>query len=288
VVIAGRPNVGKSTLLNGLIGAHLAATAAKPQTTRNRILGVRTEGSHQFVFVDTPGIHLGGKRLLNRMLNKTAIASLQEADVVLFVVEAGQWTREDAEVLMHLQKIITPVVLVVNKIDLLKRREDLLPFLQKMQSQHDYAEIIPLSAFDAKTLQYLISQLQSYLPSRPFEFSEDDLTDRSMRFISAEMVREQLMSALEQELPYALAVEIEQYQETESGIDISAVIYVEREGQKKIVIGKGGGMLKKIGTEARRRIAGLAGKPVHLKLWVKIKSGWQDNAGLLRQFGLDE
>lgn len=288
IVIAGRPNVGKSTLLNRFVGVHLAATAAKPQTTRNRILGVLTRGNVQYVFVDTPGIHVGEKRLLNRILNKTAVGSLPGADVVLFIVEARRWREEDDLVLHYLENIDAPVILVVNKIDRLKRKEGLLPFLEKVKSKHEFKEIIPCSAFDPVSVEYLLQQLRSYLPAAPFAFSPDDITDRNMRFISAEMVREQLIQVLEQELPYALAVEIERYEETDSRIQIHAVIYVERPGQKKIVIGKQGSVLKKVGTEARKRIAELAGKPVHLELWVKVKSGWQDSARLLQQLGLND
>jgi len=288
VVIAGRPNVGKSTLLNHFIGTHLAATAAKPQTTRNRILGVLSEGNYQFVFVDTPGIHAGGKRLINKVLNKTAVSSLPDADVVLFVVEAGNWREEDELVLQHLKNSNSAVVLVANKTDLLKRNQDLLPFIKKVETKYKFSEIIPCYAFDKNAVDYLLKRLKPYLPSAPFEFSPDDLTDRNMRFISTEMIREQLINALEQELPYALAVEIERYEETDSRILINAVIYVERAGQKKIVIGKQGAVLKKVGTKARKHIAKLAGQPVHLELWVKVKSGWQDNSRLLQQFGLDD
>lgn len=288
IVIAGRPNVGKSTLLNKFIGAHLAATASKPQTTRNRILGIRTEDNYQYVFIDTPGIHGGQTHLLNRVINKTAIGSLLDADVVMFVCEAGQWRDEDEMVLGHLKKLDLPVLLVPNKIDRIKDKAELLPFLQKVEKKYPFAGIIPTSAFREKTTDYLLQQLKKFIPVAEFEFSEDELTDRNMRFISAEMVREQLIHLLQQELPYALAVDIEKYEETEERIFINAVIYVAREGQKKIVIGKNGGLLKKTGTEARRRIIDLAGKPVHLELWVKVKSGWQDNANLLHQFGLDD
>lgn len=288
IVIAGRPNVGKSTLLNHFIGTHLAATATKPQTTRNRILGIYTRDNYQYIFTDTPGIHGSETHLLNRVINKTAIGSLPDADVVMFVCEAGQWRDEDELVLRHLKNLNLPVILVPNKIDRIKEKEELLPFLQKVEAKYPFAEIIPTSAFKEKTIDYLLEHLKAYLPVAEFEYSEDEMTDRNMRFISAELIREQLIHALEQELPYALAVTIEKYEETDERIYINAVIYVAREGQKKIVIGKKGGLLKKTGTEARKRIAGLAGKPVHLELWVKVKSGWQDNAGLLHEFGLDD
>jgi len=288
IVIAGRPNVGKSTLLNHFIGVHLAATAAKPQTTRNRILGIYTKDNYQYIFIDTPGIHGSETHLLNRVINKTAIGSLPDADVVMFVCEAGHWHNEDDLVLRYLKNLDLPVVLVPNKIDRLKDKGELLPFLKMVEKKYPFAAIIPTSAFREQTVGYLLQQLKTYLSPGEFAYSEEELTDRNMRFISAELVREQLIHALEQELPYALAVEIEKYDETGERIFIHAVIYVAREGQKKIVIGKKGNLLKKAGTEARKRISGLVGKPVHLELWVKVKSGWQDNANLLQQFGLDD
>ena len=284
VVIVGRPNVGKSTLMNHVLGVHLAATAPKPQTTRNRILGIHTTGNCQLVFVDTPGIHLNAKKLLNQRLNKTAIGTLPEGDVIVFMVEAGNWTDEDARVLEYLQAVSAPVILVVNKVDRIADKESLLPYLSDLSRRHDFAEIIPLSVFRQRDIDYFLKKLKKFIPERPFEFGEDEMTDRSMRFIAAELIREQLINALEQELPYALAVEIEAYEEGPKGVTISAAIHVEREGQKRIVIGKKGEVLKKVGMEARRRIAGIVGLPVHVKLWVKVKEGWTDNARLLGRF----
>ncbi len=288
VVIAGRPNVGKSTLLNAFVGMHLAATASKPQTTRNRILGICTKESSQFIFIDTPGIHLGGKRLLNRALNKTAISSLPDAGVLMFVVEAGKWTEEDEVVLQHIKKVTTcPVVLVVNKVDKIEDRSKLLPYIESLQEKHDFAEIIPISAFRQRNTNYLLKHLEAYLPEKEFTYGEDEITDRNMRFIAAEMIREQLTQLLAQELPYALAVEIEEYTEGDDIVEIGAVIYVEREGQKGIVIGDKGKMLKAVGIKARKRLIALLDQRVHLRLWVKVKGGWQDNANLLNQFGIE-
>ncbi|MGF1547405.1 MAG: GTPase Era [Thiotrichales bacterium] len=287
VVIAGRPNVGKSTLLNQILGTHLAATAPKPQTTRNQILGIHTEGDYQMLFLDTPGIHDDRERPLNRRLNKAALASLPDADVVLFVIEAGQWTDEDERVLGHLASVAAPVLLVINKIDRLSDRAALLPFIDSVQQRRAFAEVVPLSAFETRNVNYLLRLLRRYLPAGPFQYGEDEITDRNLRFLSAEMIREQLTRFLEQEVPYTLGVEIEQFKEGAECTEIGAVIYVEREGQKGIVIGKGGAMLKKVGSEARRRIEGILGGPVFLQLWVKVKPGWTESPGWLDKLGMD-
>jgi GTP-binding protein Era len=273
--------------MNHVLGVHLAATTPKPQTTRNRILGIHTQDDYQLVFVDTPGIHADAKKLLNRKLNKTAIATLAEADVIVFLVEAGSWTEEDRRVLEYLQAVDVPVILVANKVDRIGNKESLLPYLQAMSLRHAFAELVPISAFRAQDIDYLLEKIKAHVPRRAFEFEEDEMTDRSMRFVSSELIREQLMQALEKEVPYSVAVQIEQYEEGPKGITIGAVIYVEREGQKRIVIGKKGETLKKVGMEARKRIAGIVGCPVHTKLWVKVKEGWTENARLLEQFSLD-
>ncbi|CAG0907779.1 unnamed protein product, partial [Cyprideis torosa] len=269
VVIAGRPNVGKSTLLNAFVGVHLAAATNKPQTTRNRILGICSDETSQIVFLDTPGIHIGGKRLLNRTLNRTAIATLPEGDVVMFVVEAGRWTEEEEAVLHHVRSLSAPVVLVVNKVDKVDDKSELIPFLQLVQGKFEFAEIIPVSAHREKNVRYLLKQLRNYLPEAPFAFPADEITNRNMRFIAAEMVREQLTDELAQELPYSLAVDIEQFDETPEAVVIGAVIYVEKAGQKGIVIGNQGKRLKSVGTKARHRIEAIMGQHVRLRLWVK-------------------
>jgi len=287
VVIAGRPNVGKSTLMNRILGVHLAATTPKPQTTRNRILGIHTDKTTQIVFVDTPGIHSNYKGLLNSRLNKTAITSLSEGDAIVFMIEVGKWKKEDEHVLTFLSKEKVPIILVVNKIDKVKSKETLLPFLEKLQGQYKFSEIIPVSAFSEESVGYLLKQLTQYIPPGPFQYAEDEITDRSMRFVAAEMVREQLTQILQDELPYTLAVTIEEYIESNERVEISAVIYVSTESQKKIVIGKQGNVLKQAGTKARQRIAGILGQRVHLNLWVKVKSGWMDNPSMLDQLNFD-
>ncbi len=288
VIILGRPNVGKSTLLNQFVETHLVATASRPQTTRNRIIGIRTTEKSQFVFIDTPGIHMKGKRLLNARLNQAAVATIPEADVVLFVVVAMRFTKEDELVLENLQSVSAPVILVINKIDTIKTKENLLPFIDSVRSKYDFAEVVPCSAKKNKTLKPLLSTIESYLPEQEFEYAVDLITDRPMRFLGSEMIREQLVCSLEQELPHAIAVEIETWKEDEKRIYIDALIYVERDGQKKIVIGKGGHILKRAGTLARKNIEALAGRPVHLELWVKVRPGWQDSVNLLKQFGIEE
>ena len=288
VAIIGRPNVGKSTLLNKFLGVHLAATANKPQTTRNRILGVLSGSDLQVIFVDTPGIHRQQKRLLNRKLNRTAQASIHGNDLVLFVIEAGRWMSEDDLVLNKLNEVDAPILVVINKIDTLSSKEALLPFLESVQRKLPNAELIPVSAFDEKSVDYLLDKVITFIPEGEFIYAEDAITDRPMRFHSAEMVREQLIQSLEQELPHAIAVKIERYEEKERRIEIHALIIVERESQKRIVIGKNGQVLKKVGSIARKNIANLVDRPVHLELWVKVKSGWQDSETLLSQFGLDQ
>jgi GTP-binding protein Era len=287
VVIAGRPNVGKSTLMNRILGIHLAATTAKPQTTRNRILGIHSDNNTQIIFVDTPGIHNDHHGLLNRRLNKIAIASLPEGDAIVFLIEAGKWREEDEHVLTYLRKEKSPILLVVNKIDCVKSKNVLLPFLAKVQGQHKFAEIIPISAFNSESVAYFLKQLTRYIPRGLFQYAEDEVTDRSMRFVAAEMVREQLTQMLKDELPYTLAVTIEEYRESVERVEISAVIFVSTEGQKRIVIGKKGNVLKQVGTKARQRIAGILGQRVHLNLWVKVKSGWMENPRMLDELNFD-
>ena len=287
VVIAGRPNVGKSTLMNRILGVHLAATTPKPQTTRNRILGIYSDKNTQIIFIDTPGIHDDYKGVLNNRLNKTAIASLSEGDVIVFMIEVGKWKKEDEHVLTYLSKEKVPIILVVNKIDRIKSKEILLPFLDKVRGQYAFSEIIPVSAFREESVAYLLEQLSQYIPLGPPQFAEDEITDRSMRFVAAEMVREQLTQMLKNELPYTLAVTIEEYNDTSERVEISAVIFVSTETQKRIVIGKQGKVLKQAGTKARQRIAGILGQRVHLNLWVKVKSGWMENPHMLDQLNFD-
>lgn len=289
VAIVGRPNVGKSTLLNRILGQKISITSRKPQTTRHRILGIETEGSRQIVYVDTPGLHQDEKRAINRMMNRAATSSLSGVDAVLFVVEAGKWTSDDALVLNKLKQLSTPIVVVVNKIDQVKDKATLLPYLEEFAQRHAFAEIIPVSAATGTQVETLREQVHKYARPGVHHFPEDYVTDRSIRFMVAEIIREKLMRFTGDELPYSTTVEIEQYAKSPAGTThIHGLILVEREGQKKMVIGARGQKLKTIGTEARHDIEQLIGGKVHLQLWVKVKSGWADDERALRSLGYGE
>lgn len=289
VAIVGRPNVGKSTLLNRILGQKISITSRKPQTTRHRILGIETEGSRQIVYVDTPGLHQDEKRAINRLMNRAATSSLSGVDAVLFVVEAGKWTSDDALVLNKLKQLSTPIVVVVNKIDQVKDKATLLPYLEEFAQRHAFAEIIPVSAATGTQVETLREQVHKYARPGAHHFPEDYVTDRSIRFMVAEIIREKLMRFTGDELPYSTTVEIEQYAKSPAGTThIHGLILVEREGQKKMVIGARGQKLKTIGTEARHDIEQLIGGKVHLQLWVKVKSGWADDERALRSLGYGE
>lgn len=288
VAIVGRPNVGKSTLINRILGQKISITANRPQTTRHRILGVKTTTSSQVVYVDTPGIHLGGKRAINRYMNRTATGSMVDVDVVVFVVDSMRWTEEDEHVLERIRNTNVPVFLVVNKLDTIANKEELLPHLQMLSEKWGFAQIIPLSAQTGEGLENLETEIESVLPvSAPF-FPEDQITDRSERFLAAELVREKLVRLLTQELPYSTTVEIEKFT-LENGVrHIHAVIWVEREGQKGIIIGKKGQQLKKIGELARKDMERAFEGKVFLQLWVKVRSGWSDDERALRSLGYQD
>lgn len=291
VAIVGRPNVGKSTLLNRLLGQKVSITSSKPQTTRHRILGIETDSNTQtqIVYVDTPGLHQDEKRAINRLMNRAAHSSLSGVELVLFVVEAGRWTSDDELVLSKLQQAQRPVVLVVNKIDLHKDKSSLLPFLQEVSQVYPFAHVIPLSARSGDQLELLREVVHGYAATGIHHFPEDYVTDRSLRFMTAEIIREKLMRFTGDELPYSTTVEIEQFKYSEAGTaHIHALILVERDGQKRMVIGAGGSKLKTIGTEARRDIERLIDGKVHLQLWVKVKSGWADDERALRSLGYGE
>lgn len=288
IAVVGRPNVGKSTLINHLVGFKVSITTDRPQTTRQAILGIRTEDDFQFVFVDTPGIHLGEKKQINRLMNRIAISALNDSDLIMWLVEAGQFTKEDESVLNHLQQSGRPVILVINKVDKVPDKAALLPYIQQMQERYDFREIIPVSALKDGQFSGLEKILAANLPDSPRLFDEDQITDRTNRFLIAELVREKLMKNLTQELPYSLAVEIEQIERTDKIWKIHALIWVEREGQKRIVIGKGGAMLKKIGISARKDIERMFEIKVNLKLWVKVKEGWSDDQRALKSLGINE
>jgi GTP-binding protein Era len=288
VAIVGRPNVGKSTLLNRILGQKIAITSPKPQTTRHRILGIKTTPTAQTIYLDTPGLHLGGKRAMNRYLNRTAAGAIGDVDVVVFMVEGLRWTEEDEAVLERLREARQPVVLVVNKVDRLRDKTALLPHLQGLAERMAFAHIVPLSARKGSNLARLEQCLVELLPSVGHFFPEDQITDRSERFLAAELVREKLMLVLQQELPYALTVEIERFEEAPDGRRrIGAIIWVERPGQKRIVIGKDGAVLKEVGRRARLDMERLFDARVFLELWVKVKEGWSDDDRALRSLGYD-
>jgi len=285
VAIVGRPNVGKSTLMNRLIGHKISITSRKPQTTRHRILGVRTTPEWQAVFVDTPGLHLAGKKAVNRYMNRAATSALRDVDLILFVVDAQRWTEEDQHVLDRLQGSTIPVILVLNKVDRIKEKERLLPLLARAAERIPGAGVVPLSALNRDNLERLERSLPEHLPPAEPLFPEDQITDRSERFMAAEIVREKLMRTLGDELPYAVTVEVEQFRTTQRVVHINALIWVERESQKKIVIGKGGEQLKRIGSKAREEMEQLLAQKVNLQLWVKVKAGWSDDERSLRSLG---
>ncbi|QHS09826.1 GTPase Era [Sinimarinibacterium sp. NLF-5-8] len=286
VTIAGRPNVGKSSLLNALIGRKVSIVSHKPQTTRHRIQGALHHGEDQIVFVDTPGLHLIARRALNRAMNQAAAGALHDVDLVLFVVEAGRWTDEDQAVLDRLKGKDVPVALIVNKIDRFADRERLLPELQKLAAMRDYAFIVPVSALRRSNLNPLRDEILAHIPEGPPLYPQGQVVAHGDDFTVAEVVREKLIRNLHQELPYSLTVEVELF-EREQGLDrISAVIWVERDGQKKIVIGDGGETIKKVGSAARQELERMFGHKVFLKLWCKVRENWSDDIKALRRFGL--
>jgi len=288
VALVGRPNVGKSTLLNCILGHKLSIVTAKPQTTRQRIAGIKTTERGQVIYVDTPGIHLAAKRALNRYMNRVAQASFHDVDLVLFLVEAGRWTPQDEHVARTLARVDVPVMLVVNKVDLLADKEELLRFVAERAGGDRFSEVLMIAARTGDGVADLERTVLRALPfSRPF-YDEEQFTDRSERFLAAELIREQLMLRLHQELPYALTVEIEEFKRTEDLLRIGAVVWVERSGQKQIVIGKGGKVLKQVGTGARLALQELFGEKVFLRLWVKVSRDWSDSERALRQFGFDD
>ena len=286
VAIAGRPNVGKSTLMNHLVGFRVSAIANKPQTTRHNIRGILTEDHYQIVFRDTPGIHKSAKSLLNKTINLEAVAALEGADAVLMMVEAERWTEEDDLVLQRLQHVSCPVFLVANKVDKVKKRSEMLAWLQEVTAKREFAEIFPLSATKAINTAELKTALVSILPEGEWPYAEDDVTDQSTRFICAELVREQLMTYLHQELPYSTAVEIERFEEQTKVTEIHAVIWVSRESQKGIIIGRKGEMLKRIGSSARLALEEFLGQKVMLKLWVRVEENWENSPRHLQSLGI--
>jgi GTP-binding protein Era len=289
VAIVGRPNVGKSTLLNALVGQKVSITSSKAQTTRHRITGIRTAGATQFVFVDTPGFQMRYAAALNRTLNKTVHSVLADVDVVLFVVEAGRFGLDDAKVLslMPSGEYAKPVFLIANKLDAVHRRAELAPWLMGMQDRHAFAEFVPLSAKKDADVQRLLGIVEPYLPTQPWFYEEDALTDRSDRFLASEIIREKLFRLMGDELPYTSTVVIDKY-EDEGGLRrIAASIVVERDAHKGMVIGGNGERLKRIGSEARQELEKLMDAKVFLEIWVKVRSGWADDEEHLRSYGYE-
>jgi GTP-binding protein Era len=293
VAIVGKPNVGKSTLLNALVGQKISITSRKAQTTRHRITGIRTVGVSQFVFVDTPGFQMRHNNALNRSLNKTVLGAVGDVDLVLFVVEAGQFNQADERVLKLLAEGV-PVLLLANKLDTVHRRAEIAPWLQEMQQRHPFAEIVPMSAKNSKDIDRLYAICEKYLPEQDWWYSEDELTDRSEKFLAGEIVREKLFRLTGDELPYTSTVVIDKFEEEEAQkkgqkrlVRIAATIVVERDGHKAMVIGDKGERIKRIGTEARVELEKLMDAKVFLELWVKVRSGWADDEARVRSFGYE-
>jgi len=288
VAIVGRPNVGKSTLLNRILGQKISITTRKPQTTRHQILGIKTTDDAQVVYVDTPGMHQGSKKAMNRYMNKAAASVINDVDVVVFVVDGLRWEEDDLAILEKLQHVEAPVILALNKLDKLDDRERLLPHIQAMSKKMEFKEIIPISAVKGENIVSLETMVTALLPTSPAFFPEDQVTDKSERFVAAELVREKLMMRLGQEVPYSITVEIEQFKLENKVLHINALIWVERDNQKNIVIGKNGEMLKAVGKQARLEMETMFEKKVFLKLWVKVKDKWADDERALHNLGYTE
>ena len=287
VAVIGRPNVGKSTLINAIVGSKVSIVTPKPQTTRHRIVAVHTQEKSQILFIDTPGLHHNAAKAMNRMMNRTATSALSDADLVLFLCEANRWTREDEAALKKVVDCGVPAVAVLNKIDKVHPREVLLQTIAEMSDRADFREVVPLSAKNGDNMDRLLSLIPDLLPLSVPLFPEDMRTDRSEHFHTTELIREKLMLSLRQEVPYGLTVQIERYEKEAEGVAINAIIWVERDSQKGIVVGKGGKHLKKVGREARLELKKKLGVPVHLELWVKVKDNWADSDKELQRLGYE-
>ena len=287
VAVVGRPNVGKSTLINAIVGSKVSIVTPKPQTTRHRILAVHRVGNCQIIFVDTPGLHRHAAKTMNRMMNRTAAGAIADADLILFVSEANRWTNEDQDVLDRLKESKAPVIALLNKIDNVQPKEELLSTIASMSERYSFHEVIPISAKLNDNLDRLLALMPGYLPESPALFPDEMITDRSESFQIAELIREKLTLLLRQEVPYGLTVQIESYEKEQQGVSINAIIWVERDSQKGIVVGKGGGVLKKVGRQARLELKDRFAKPVHLELWVKVKDNWADSEKDLLRLGYE-
>ncbi len=287
IAIVGRPNVGKSTLLNHILGQKISITSRKPQTTRHRIMGVETEGDYQAIFVDTPGLHIEEKRAINRLMNRAANSSLSDVNLVFFLVDGTHWTEDDEMVLNKLRKTDFPVVLCINKVDNVQDRTDVMQHMMEVSKKMEFVDVVPISAKQGKNIDVLRKHVREHLPKATHHFPEEYVTDRSQRFMASEIIRDTLMRFTGDELPYSVTVEIERfdYNPDNDGFHINALILVERTGQKKMVIGKAGEKIKTIGREARIDMEELFGRKVYLETWVKVKSGWADDERALRSLG---
>lgn len=295
VAIVGRPNVGKSTLLNALLGQKVSITSRKPQTTRHRIMGIHTEGAYQTIYIDTPGLHIEEKRAINRLMNRAASSAISDVELIIFVVEGTHWTADDEMVMNKLSHVNCPVLLVINKMDNVTDKAKLLPHIDFLRKKINFIGILPVIAEvsekkqqvqERKNLDTIADIVRKHMPKAEHHFPEDYITDRSQRFMASEIIREKLMRFLGEELPYSVTVEIEHFTTNErQGYDINGLILVEREGQKKIVIGDKGAKIKEIGTEARKEMEKMFACKVHSELWVKVKSGWADDERALRSLG---
>lgn len=288
IALVGRPNVGKSTLLNCILEQKISITSKKPQTTRHSILGIRTEGEHQFVYVDTPGIHQSGsKKAMNRLMNKTALSVLRDVDVAAFVVDGTHWEDEDEYVLGLIKQANVPCILVVNKVDKIDDKAQLLPWIEHMSQKHEFAAIIPISAKTGIQVDELRAKLVNYLPEGPHLFPDDQLTDRPTKFLCSELLREKIFRFCGQELPYSVTVDIESFKDEGNLVRIHALILVEKDNHKRMIIGDKGQKLKEMATSARLDMEKLLGKKVFLQCWCKVKSGWADDERMLKQLGYD-
>jgi GTP-binding protein Era len=288
VALVGRPNVGKSTLLNSLLGQKVSITSKKPQTTRHRILGIKTTDQAQVIYVDTPGLHLGGERAINRYMNREAAGAIEDVDVVVFLVDRTKWSDEDENVLDKLQSLSTPVILAINKTDQLEDKTQLLPYMESLQQKMAFVSIVPISALKNEGVDAIQQTVVDLLPQSPPLFPEDQITDRSERFFAAEIIREKLIRNLGQEIPHRLTVEIESFKDERNMYRINAIIWVEKPGQKGIIIGKNGSRLKLVGESARKDMETAFDRKVFLQMWVKVKKSWSNDERALQSLGFKE
>lgn len=288
VAVAGRPNVGKSTLVNLLVGRKVSIVTRKPQTTRHRILGIRTTGDSQIVLVDTPGLHRQADKAMNRLMNRAAVNAVQDADLILFLSEANRWTSDDGHALDRVRGVRTPVIAVLNKIDKVHPKPELLRSIEALTKRFDFAEVIPVSALRGENIDRLLAAIPAYLPESPPLYPAEMITDRSEAFRVAELLREKLTLGLRQEVPYGLTVQVERLVHDEEGVELDAIVWVEKESQKGIVVGKGGSVLKKAGRAARLELKREYQLPVHVNLWVKVRENWADSESQLRRLGYEQ